>query len=117
MGAEDDRLRQMIREFGRALSEALSDSSEAHRSLREIREEGYTFYLLLGNLGEEDKALVRYELPGRAASPAEPTARPREAPSGSSAEPSFRINGNDLAFLRSIGIDPTRKVKRRRGRS
>jgi hypothetical protein len=28
--------------------------------------------------------------------------------------PTFRINGEDLAFLRSIGIDPTRKS---RGRS
>jgi hypothetical protein len=31
----------------------------------------------------------------------------------SGAEPPFRINGEDLAFLRSVGIDPTR---RRRGR-
>lgn len=35
------------------------------------------------------------------------------ASDGGSAEPDFRIDGRDLAFLRSIGIDPTR---RRRGR-
>jgi hypothetical protein len=29
--------------------------------------------------------------------------------------PVFRIDGNDLLFLRSIGIDPTRKSRTRRG--
>ncbi|MEE2778315.1 MAG: hypothetical protein VYE73_16300 [Acidobacteriota bacterium] len=27
--------------------------------------------------------------------------------------PTFRIDGKDLLFLRSIGIDPTRKSRRR----
>ena len=28
--------------------------------------------------------------------------------------PSFRINSGDLSFLKAIGIDPTRRVRRRR---
>jgi hypothetical protein len=32
-------------------------------------------------------------------------------------DPTFRIDGNDLLFLRSIGIDPTRKSRARRTKS
>jgi hypothetical protein len=28
-------------------------------------------------------------------------------------EPVFQINGQDLSFLKSIGIDPTRRARRR----
>ncbi len=31
-------------------------------------------------------------------------------------EPEFRIDARDLEFLRSIGIDPTRRLKSRRAR-
>jgi hypothetical protein len=37
-----------------------------------------------------------------------------EAGNGRPGDPSFRIDGNDLLFLRSIGIDPTRKSRARR---
>jgi hypothetical protein len=30
-------------------------------------------------------------------------------------EAAFRIDGRDLSFLRSIGIDPTRRIRSRRG--
>jgi|GEM_PF-935694 len=42
-------------------------------------------------------------------------AAPESAP-GTGGEPAFRIDGADLAFLRSIGIDPTRKVRSRKPR-
>lgn len=88
----------MLRDFGRALSEAISDSSEASRKLREIRDEGYSLYLLLdGN--REDEGGEAPAAAGRALTAGDPT---------------FRINGKDLSFLRSIGIDPTRRLKRRR---
>ena len=32
----------------------------------------------------------------------------------SGSEPVFQIDGRDLNFLRSIGIDPTRRLRRRR---
>ena len=43
----DDKLHQMLRELRRALSEAISESSDVSRTLRKIREEGYSLYLLV----------------------------------------------------------------------
>lgn len=91
----------MLRDFGRALSEAISDSSEASRKLRQIRDEGYSLYLLLDGSREEAD-------PGAGALVA------RKGPSLAAGQPEFRINSSDLSFLRSIGIDPTRRLRRRR---
>lgn len=97
----DDKLHQMLRELRRALSEAISDSPEINRTLRKIREEGYALYLLVDckreSLDEESLSLTA----------------PRFRSSGSG-EPVFQIDGRDLSFLRSIGIDPTRRLRRRR---
>lgn len=87
----------MLRDFGRALSDAISESSDASRKLREIRDSGYSLYLLLD--GE------------RLAESAPDAAPVRQLPAG---EPEFRIDGKDLSFLRSIGIDPTRRRRSRR---
>ena len=89
----------MLRDLRRALSDAISESTEVSRSLRKIREEGYSLYLLVDckrdGSGEESLAL----------------SSPRAA---SAADPAFQINGRDLSFLKSIGIDPTRRLRRRR---
>lgn len=103
----DQGMRRMLRDFSRALSEAISDSTEATAKLRQIRDRGYSLYLLLDGAGamreiEEEALAVRGE------------PRQRSRTESSRAEPQFRINGEDLAFLRSVGIDPTR---RRRSRS
>jgi hypothetical protein len=87
----------MLRELRRALSEAITDSSDVSRTLRRIREEGYSLYLLVDCKREEIE---------------EPLAL--TAPRFSSSEPAFVIDGRDLSFLRSIGIDPTRRLRRRR---
>jgi hypothetical protein len=95
----DDKLHQMLRDLRRALSDAISESTEVSRSLRKIREEGYSLYLLVDckrdGSGEESLALSAPRLT-------------------SSADPAFQINGRDLSFLKSIGIDPTRRLRRRR---
>lgn len=91
----------MLRDFGRALSEAISDSTEARRRLREIRDQGYSLYLLLDGSAEESPACEVEE-------------RGKPTRAVAAGEPSFRINGKDLTFLRSIGIDPTRRLRRRR---
>jgi hypothetical protein len=100
----DDRLHQMLRELRRALSEAISDSSEVSRTLRKIREEGYSLYLLVDckrdPLEEDDDPL--------------PVGSRRSRNERREREPVFQINGTDLHFLRSIGIDPTRRQRRRR---
>jgi hypothetical protein len=98
----DQKLHQMLRDLRRALSEAISESSDVSRTLRRIREEGYSLYLLVDckreAFGEDDDDPL----------PVASRRRDRER------EPVFQINGPDLNFLRSIGIDPTRRSRRRR---
>ena len=95
----DDKLHTMLRDLRRALSEAISESSEINRTLRKIREEGYSLYLLVDCKREVEDAEA-LSLTG-----------PRWPTSG---EPAFQIDGRDLNFLKSIGIDPTRRLRRRR---
>ncbi|MFY9823802.1 MAG: hypothetical protein WAM82_20650 [Thermoanaerobaculia bacterium] len=95
----DDKLHQMLRELRRALSEAISESSDVNRTLRRIREEGYALYLLVDCKREPDEIEPFFAA---------------TAPRRSSAEPAFQIDVRDLSFLRSIGIDPTRSLRRRR---
>jgi len=93
----------MLRELRRALSDAISESSEVNITLRKIREEGYSLYLLVDCKRDANE-------------PDEPVtfATASRMPRLSSGEPAFQIDGRDLSFLRSIGIDPTRRLRRRR---
>jgi hypothetical protein len=97
----DDKLHHMLRDLRRALSEAISESTEVSRTLRRIREEGYSLYLLVDCKREAlDPDSIALAAPG--------------APQATGGQPSFQIDVRDLAFLRSIGIDPTRRLRRRR---
>ena len=49
----DASTRRKLDDFRRALSEAISDSSEATRRLVDLREEGFSLYLLLDGSGRE----------------------------------------------------------------
>lgn len=66
--------------------------------MERIREEGWSVYLVVDRK-KEDEVPEAFEL----------TTDPRQQ-----GKPSFRIDGRDLSFLKSIGIDPTRKARRRR---
>ncbi len=96
----NDRIKQLLRELGTAINESISSSEVVNRHIQRIRDEGYDLYVVLdatiglNKQGEES-----------AGEPAEVVAAVAEK------EVQFRINVNDLALLRSIGIDPTRKVK------
>lgn len=94
----DDKLHHMLRDLRRALSEAIAESSEVSRTLRRIREEGYALYLLVDC--KRELLDVEPVLP--------PVPRP------AAGDPVFQIDGRDLSFLKSIGIDPTRRLRRRR---
>jgi len=110
----------MLRDLRRALSEAISESSEVSRTLRRIREEGYALYLLVDCKRERDDQDDDDPLPFAASRAAGASSRLSSRASGSTSgssshsEPAFQINGKDLSFLRSIGIDPTRRLRRRR---
>lgn len=94
----DDKLQRKLRELGRAVFEAISESSDVSEALDLIRAEGYSLSMQLNCKKEAAEEEVTPE-PVRAL--------PEH-------EPDFRIDGQDLTFLRSIGIDPTRRMRRRR---
>jgi hypothetical protein len=94
----DEKIHQMLRDLRRALSDAISESQDVNRTLRKFREEGYALYLLVDCKREGAEEPLSLTAP--------------RFPSGS--EPVFQIDGRDLSFLRSIGIDPTRRLRRRR---
>lgn len=86
----------MLKELGNAINESISASPEVNQRIQKIRDEGYNLYVVLDatiGLDRDDDAAAPRQL----------------APPASDAQ--FRINIGDLGFLRSIGIDPTRKVK------
>lgn len=94
----DDKIRQLLQELGTAINESISGSEDVNRHIQQIRDEGYDLYVVLdATIGlnkqepETDEDVVV------------PATPPKEV--------QFRINVNDLAMLRAIGIDPTRKVK------
>ena len=94
----DDRIKQLLRDLGTAINESISGSDDVNKQIQKIRDEGYNLYVVLDatiGLNRQDDEEV----------PAEVVAVK------SSKDVQFRININDLAMLRSLGIDPTRKVR------
>ncbi len=80
----------------------MAESPEVHDRLESIRREGYTLNLILDYKKSEDDD-------DRGGDKTSSTRRPLPPPT-------FRINGRDLAFLRSLGIDPTRRTRSRSSR-
>lgn len=128
----NEKLRRMIRELGRTLAEAISDSSKASRALRKLHDEGYAVSLTLGPSkqgGPQETLTLSLEKLDKPETRGPETRSPRsrglavpeesfppdppDLPAGTR-EPVFRIHSRDLAFLRSVGIDPTRRPPRRR---
>ena len=79
-----------------------------HDSIQRIRDEGYNLYMVL-----DAKVGVNRRESVRGARRAVGDAGPEEFEARSD-RATFRINVKDLRFLRSVGIDPTRKVRARR---
>lgn len=104
----NDHLREMLKELGQAINESISGSGRVHDSIQRIRDEGYNLYMVLDakvgvNKGEGRGGSRSRSAAGRGDS--RPAIEERAA---------FRINVKDLRFLKSVGIDPTRKVRNRR---
>lgn len=66
--------------------------------MRQIRRQGWSLYLVVDQ--QEDAG---------SGAALELTAKPPASEASV-----FKIDGKDLSFLRSIGIDPTRSLRRRR---
>ena len=104
-----DHLREMLKELGQAINESISGSGRVHDSIQRIRDEGYNLYMVLDakvgvNRREAKQTRVRRGV-GRDV-PADGSITGERA--------AFRINLKDLRFLKSLGIDPTRKVRNRK---
>jgi hypothetical protein len=95
----DDKIKQLLQNLGTAINESISGSEDVNRHIQKIRDEGYDLYVVLDatiglnkqDADDEDSAVPQISEP------------PKEV--------QFRINVNDLALLRALGIDPTRKVR------
>ena len=103
----DDKIKQLLRELGTAINESISGSDDVNKHIQKIRDEGYNLYVVLdatigmNKTGDESEE-------GEPDSTSEPTA---ELMVRDDKDVTFRINVKDLALLRSLGIDPTRKVR------
>ena len=104
----DDKIKQLLKDLGSAINESISSSEDVNRHIQKIRDEGYNLYVVLdatiglnrqGEEGEEEQQEQQ------AAPAAELVV------TDGNKEVQFRINVNDLALLRALGIDPTRKVR------
>jgi len=96
----DDRIKQLLQDLGTAINESISGSEDVNQHIQRIRDEGYDLYVVLDATIGLNKQDDESETAVVAATPAK---TPKEV--------QFRININDLALLRALGIDPTRKVR------
>ncbi|HVT45835.1 MAG TPA: hypothetical protein VMT00_15765 [Thermoanaerobaculia bacterium] len=95
----DERIKQLLKELGQAINESISASTEVNGQIQKIRDEGYDLYVVL----DATIGLGRTDDVNRDGGEVRALTAPREV--------QFRINVQDLQMLRSLGIDPTRKVK------
>jgi hypothetical protein len=102
----------MLKELGQAINESISGSGRVHDSIRRIRNEGYNLYMVLDAKVGVNRREARKSRRGTGTLPERSAVRESVAERAS-----FRINVKDLRFLKSLGIDPTRKVRRRAGAS
>jgi hypothetical protein len=96
----DDKIKQLLQDLGSAINESISGSEDVNRHIQKIRDEGYDLYVVLDATIGLNKQDASDEGDGTEPQVSEP---PKEV--------QFRINVNDLALLRGLGIDPTRKVR------
>ena len=100
MSQENPQIRQWLHDLGKAVAEAMAGSSKVTSTVHRIQEQGFSLYLVL-DAKETEQKRSRYDL------------TPGSAP-GQDRPAEFRLGGEDVAFLKSLGIDPTRTGKRRK---
>ena len=96
----DDQIEQMLEELGKAVVRAMSESDDVAAQVKKIHNEGFSLYLVLDCKQDRERGAELEIIPKAT------KRRPLEA--------SFRLGGEDVALLKSLGIDATRPGKRRR---
>lgn len=98
----DDKIKELLRDLGTAINESISGSDDVNRQIQKIRDEGYNLYVVLD-------ATIGLNKDGDETAPESGTVEVTAIRDDK--EVQFRINVKDLALLRALGIDPTRKVR------
>ena len=87
----DARLKELMKELGEAINDSLSESDQISTVIAKMKADGYDVFLVL-------EATIGFNKH-------EPAAQPRGTTvSVSQGEPSFRLNTQDMKFLKSLRI-------------
>jgi 4-aminobutyrate aminotransferase-like enzyme len=88
----DDNLKQLMKELGAAINDALSESEEISEAIQNVRNAGYDVFLVL-------EATIGFNKRSKGEKTEEPVA------SGvKSGEMKLKVTAQDLKFLRSLKI-------------
>ncbi len=105
----DDKIKQLLRDLGSAINQSISSSDDVNRHIQQIRDEGYNLYVVLDATIGLNRTDGEEEEEGSDVAQASPASE--LVVRDDKREVQFRIDVRDLALLRSLGIDPTRKVR------
>jgi 4-aminobutyrate aminotransferase-like enzyme len=87
----DDNLKQLMKELGAAINDALADSEEISEAIQNVRNAGYDVFLVL-------EATIGFNRRSK-------TGQTEEAAAAlTSSEMKLRVTAQDLKFLRSLKI-------------
>ena len=121
-----DNVRRLLQEISEELCKTIGESSELSTKLHDLEQEGYLLNLILdcrqadAESAASDEADVsdrKILATGHDAVPEQLAVETDSAARNTTDAPAeFRIDAKDLAFLRSVGIDPTRSSRSKRRR-
>ena len=113
--AVDQRVKQMMEELGKALAQAIRTSSDVSEAIRKIRHRGMSPHLVL-SCEQDAGGRLENRRNGMPLLGSADALSPGAAGEPSAGESEFRLNGRDVALLKSMGIDPTRRGRTPRRR-
>ena len=86
----DDNLKQLMKELGAAINDALSESEDISEAIQNVRNAGYDVFLVL-------EATIGFNKRSK-------TENGEEVPALTSADMKLKVTAQDLKFLRSLKI-------------
>ena len=89
----DDNLKQLMKELGAAINDALSESEDISEAIRNVRNAGYDVFLVL-------EATIGFNRRGKPALPPDET----RAPFPGNTDTRLQVTAQDVKFLKSLKI-------------